>query len=84
MIHQNWVFVNVLALSLLTCVIISCRRPIDTYFTPEYITVQSSDLENWADISDQISFPEGTRHGSVFKVKQSVLEKLKTVFPGGP
>jgi hypothetical protein len=39
--------------------------------------VRSKDLKNWEDISDQISFPEGTRHGTVFKVSQKVLENLK-------
>jgi hypothetical protein len=39
--------------------------------------VRSKDLKYWEDISDQISFPEGTRHGTVFKVSQKVLENLK-------
>jgi hypothetical protein len=41
--------------------------------------VRSSDLENWEDISGQIHFPEGTRHGTVLKVKESVLENLKSI-----
>jgi beta-xylosidase len=36
----------------------------------------SSDLINWTDISDKINFPEGTRHGTIFKVKQSVLNDI--------
>jgi hypothetical protein len=38
--------------------------------------IRSKDLKNWEDISDKISFPEGTRHGTVLKVDMSVLEKL--------
>lgn len=49
----------------------------DQYTAHKMGAVQSSDLENWTDISDQIHFPEGTRHGSVFKVKKSVLDKLQ-------
>ena len=38
--------------------------------------VRSKDLRNWEDISDQITFPEGTRHGTVIKVKSEVLKNL--------
>ena len=48
----------------------------DQYTRHEMGAIQSSDLEHWEDISDQIHFPEGTRHGTVFKVQQSVLDKL--------
>lgn len=49
----------------------------DRYTDHKYGAVKSSDLENWTDISDQISFPEDTRHGTIFKVKESFLENLK-------
>jgi alpha-N-arabinofuranosidase len=39
--------------------------------------MSSSDLETWTDISSQISFPGGTRHGTVFKVTEGVLNALK-------
>jgi len=39
--------------------------------------VRSKDLKNWEDISDQIDFPKGTRHGTVFKVSEKVLKKLQ-------
>jgi hypothetical protein len=41
--------------------------------------VTSSDLVIWTDISDKIDFPEGTRHGSIFKVKQGVFDNLITI-----
>jgi beta-galactosidase len=41
--------------------------------------VRSKDLINWEDISEQISFPDGTRHGTVFKVSPKIVENLKLV-----
>jgi len=38
--------------------------------------VASPDWENWRDISDQVSFPEGVRHGTVLKVEKWVLTAL--------
>ena len=38
--------------------------------------VRSEDLKNWEDISDQVNFPEGTRHGTVFKVPEKIFETL--------
>lgn len=48
----------------------------DKYKDGKYGAVTSTDLEHWNDISDQISFPEGTRHGTVFTVKNSLLKDL--------
>lgn len=39
----------------------------------------STDLENWWDITSQITFPSGTRHGTVFKVTEDVLNALKAL-----
>ncbi|MFC4096037.1 prolyl oligopeptidase family serine peptidase [Euzebyella saccharophila] len=49
----------------------------DKYTDHQYGAVRSKDLKTWEDISDQISFPEGTRHGTVLKVPQNVVDKLK-------
>jgi beta-galactosidase len=35
----------------------------------------STDLQNWEDISDQVNFPEGFRHGSVVTVPRSIITK---------
>ena len=51
----------------------------DKYTNHRMGAVKSEDLVNWEDISEQVSFPEGTRHGSVFKVPYTVFEKLKTI-----
>lgn len=49
----------------------------DKYVDHKMGAVRSKDLKNWEDISDQVYFPKGTRHGTVFKVSQKVLENLK-------
>lgn len=48
----------------------------DMYTKHKMGAVKSSDLINWTDISDKINFPKGTRHGTVFKVKESVLNNI--------
>ena len=50
----------------------------DKYRDDKYEAVRSKDLKHWEDISEKISFSEGTRHGSVFKISMNVLEKLKS------
>ena len=50
----------------------------DKYIEKGFGAVKSEDLENWEDISDQIIFPEGARHGSVIKVPEEILSNLKT------
>lgn len=49
----------------------------DKYRDHTYGAVQSSDLKNWKDISSQIHFPEGTRHGTIFRVPRALYENLK-------
>lgn len=48
----------------------------DKYTKHKMGAVISSDLKNWTDISDKINFPKGTRHGTVFKVEESVLRNI--------
>lgn len=48
----------------------------DMYTKHKMGAVSSSDLINWTDISDKINFPDGTRHGTIFKVKESVLNNI--------
>lgn len=50
----------------------------DKYIEKEFGAIQSKDLQNWKDISEEISFPEGARHGSVLKVSIEIFEALKT------
>jgi len=52
----------------------------DHYADPKYYgAMKSADLEAWQDISSQVSFPKGIRHGTVLKVPASVVSKLKTL-----
>jgi len=48
----------------------------DEYTRHHMGAIRSTDLENWQVINDSISFPEGTRHGTVFKADESVLSNL--------
>lgn len=49
----------------------------DKYRNHKYGAVRSQDHgQTWEDISDQVSFPAGTRHGTAFPVDKAVLEKL--------
>lgn len=48
----------------------------DKYTEHKYGAVQSTDLKTWTDISDQVSFPKGTRHGTVFTMTEEEFKKL--------
>ena len=50
----------------------------DKYRDHRYGAVRSLDHgETWEDVSDQVSFPRGIRHGTAFAVDASVVEALK-------
>ena len=50
----------------------------DHYGNPKYYgAVKSPDLEHWQDISPQVSFPKGIRHGTALKVPASVVQPLQ-------
>ena len=48
----------------------------DEYTRHHMGAIRSTDLKKWEVINDQIRFPEGTRHGTIFKISESVLNKL--------
>jgi hypothetical protein len=48
----------------------------DKYTLHQYGAVVSKDLKTWTDVSDKITFPPGTRHGTVFKVTKKEFEGL--------
>ncbi|SFE38347.1 glycoside hydrolase family 43 protein [Thermophagus xiamenensis] len=52
----------------------------DKYREHKYGAIRSGDMVNWEDISEKISFPAGTRHGTAFKVDKAVLDKLFIAF----
>lgn len=48
----------------------------DKYRDYKYGAVTSTDLVHWTDISDQVQFPAGTRHGTVLRISRRELAKL--------
>lgn len=48
----------------------------DKYTQKKYGAVKQTS-KGWEDISDQVSFPEGTRHGTVLKVSSEEINALK-------
>jgi hypothetical protein len=49
----------------------------DRYTEGRFGAVRSKDMQNWDEVSDMISFPQGARHGTAFTVERRVLERLK-------
>ncbi|RCW32525.1 glycoside hydrolase family 43 protein [Marinilabilia salmonicolor] len=52
----------------------------DKYREHKYGAVRSRDMKYWEDVSAQVSFPDGIRHGTALVVERSVFEKLKKSF----
>jgi hypothetical protein len=48
----------------------------DKYRDHRYGLIRSRDLEHWEDLSAQLAFPEGARHGTVFAAPAPVVKKL--------
>lgn len=48
----------------------------DKYTQGRYGAVRSKDMKTWEDVSDLISFPKGTRHGTAFKVTAKMFDKI--------
>ncbi len=44
-----------------------------------YGAVQSNDLNQWQDISSQVSFPRGARHGTVSRVSEALIHPLESL-----
>ncbi len=53
----------------------------DKYLDHRYGAVRSDNLIDWEDVSDQVSFPAGIRHGTAFAVDAEVVEQLKKNLP---
>lgn len=51
----------------------------DRYRDHRMGAVKSTDLKTWTDISDQVHFPEGTRHGTVLPITRTELNALLAV-----
>ena len=48
----------------------------DAYRKHRYGALRTQDFKTWENISDQISFPADTRHGTILTVSQELLQKL--------
>jgi beta-xylosidase len=49
----------------------------DAYMAPQHMmAARSRDLIHWEDISSELTFPEGTRHGSVLSIDRATLDRL--------
>ena len=48
----------------------------DSYKDHHYEAMHSLDLQKWEDVSERVSFPEGTKHGSVVTVPVDFLDDL--------
>ncbi len=53
----------------------------DRYIDNYYGIIKSKDLKNWEDLTSQLNFPKGIRHGTIFSVSQKEYQKLKAVKP---
>ena len=53
----------------------------DKYRDHRYGAVASADLKHWEDISEQVHFPAGVRHGTALRVPPDVLTRLLEVNP---
>ncbi len=49
----------------------------DAYTRGHYEGLRSPDLTQWESIDRLLSFPEGTRHGTVFAAPEELIERLK-------
>jgi beta-xylosidase len=49
----------------------------DFYTAGRYGAIKSGDLKNWTDVSNQMSFPRGHRHGTVFAAPEAILQGLQ-------
>lgn len=56
----------------------------DKYMEHKYGAVVSTDLINWKDVSDETSFPDGIRHGTVFKISGNEFNNLQKLLAQNP
>jgi hypothetical protein len=54
----------------------SCFVYFDKYMDKKFGAIVSTDFKTWKDISDEISYPEGIRHGTAFRATRKILDVL--------
>jgi beta-xylosidase len=58
-----------------------CYVYFDKYTERKYGALRSKDFTTWQDVSEQLQYPKGLRHGTAFAVEPAVLEKLLSLNP---
>lgn len=48
----------------------------DSYGDKSYKALKTNDFKSFEDVSDQIDLPEGHKHGTIVKVKESIVKNL--------
>jgi len=48
----------------------------DKYRDHKYGAARSKNMNDWEDVSDKVSFPDGVRHGTAFKVSNEIFKNL--------
>jgi len=48
----------------------------DKYTEHKYGAVRSKNMKDWEDVSDKVTFPDGVRHGTAFKVSNEIFKNL--------
>ena len=43
--------------------------------------MKTKDFKTWTDVSNEMSFPKGNRHGTILKISQNILDGIKVVNP---
>jgi len=51
----------------------------DAYGDKKYSAVSTSDFKSFKDVTSIITIPEGHKHGTIIKVKRSVIQKLRAL-----
>jgi sucrose-6-phosphate hydrolase SacC (GH32 family) len=51
----------------------------DKYKKGTFGALETKDFKTWTDLTDSLKYPQGMRHGTIVKVPQKVLKKLKEV-----
>ncbi|MDR6195270.1 glycoside hydrolase family 43 protein [Siphonobacter sp. SORGH_AS_0500] len=49
----------------------------DKYIDHTYGALRSKDMEHWEDVSDQVEFPKGIRHGTVLTITEAEFNAIK-------
>ena len=48
----------------------------DMYTRQRFGAMKTRDFQSWNDISDEISFPQGVRHGTAFRISDKLFQRL--------